>query len=109
MRVRGGHHGGAADAAWDLLRRNGIVPTQGVNHADGSGGSVLGDGGIAAERAQELKAVLDLGQRDSVRRLANKVKGERRSKSSKQCEIIANTVKYLQTRLAKTVKGLQTR
>lgn len=75
MRVRGGHQGGAAEAAWDLLRRNGIMPTQGGNHADGSGGSIAGGGAIAAERAQELKAVLDLGQRDSVRRLANKVRG----------------------------------
>ena len=109
VRVRGGHHGGAADAAWDMLRRNGIVPTQDGNHADASGGSVSGDVGIAAERAQELKAVLDLGQRDSVRRLASKVKDNTRSKPFKQGKILANTVKYSRTRLASTVTGLQTR
>ena len=47
----------------------------GRNHTDGSDGSVDRSGGVVAEHAQELKAVLDLGQRDSVRRLANKVKG----------------------------------
>lgn len=93
MKVRGGHKGGAAQAAWAMLRRNGIVPTpsqqqggigggrdcsaDGSNNANG-GTSNSGGGGAAASLrtgaggvagADELKAVLELGKRDAVKRL----------------------------------------
>lgn len=96
MKVRGGHKGGAAQAAWAMLRRNGIVPTPtqeqgGVGGRDGgrscnasnsssagsgsssgggssgAGSSGTGAGGVAG--TEELKAILELGKRDAVKRL----------------------------------------
>ncbi|CAB1109510.1 unnamed protein product [Ectocarpus sp. CCAP 1310/34] len=79
VKVRGGHVGGAAKAAWQMLRRNGIVPTR--EHggaANGGGGGISNNGtnaggvsGAATVGTEDLKAVLELGARDAVRRLLN--------------------------------------
>ncbi|CAM9678936.1 unnamed protein product, partial [Ectocarpus sp. 12 AP-2014] len=79
VKVRGGHVGGAAQAAWQLLRRNGIVPTRGHGGAtNGGGGGISNNGtnaggvsGAATVGTEDLKAVLELGARDAVRRLLN--------------------------------------
>lgn len=82
IKVRGGQVGGAAQAAWQLLRKNGIVPTReqggsangggGISNGRTNAGSV---GGAATVGTEDLKAVLELGARDAVRRLLNKVNG----------------------------------
>lgn len=64
-----------------MLRRNGIVPTR--EHggaANGGGGGISNNGtnaggvsGAATVGTEDLKAVLELGARDAVRRLLNQV------------------------------------
>lgn len=91
VKVRGGHIGGAARTAWELLRRNGITPLGG--NLEGAGGdsarSNISDGGSSSAgvntdstsmasaeevgRMERLEAVMQLGKRDSVRRLLKQV------------------------------------
>jgi len=81
IRVRGGHRGGggAAQAAWALLRRNGIVPTQiqagsdigGSNGGSGSGSG--GAGGSAGPETEDLKAFVDLSEKPNIVKILKKV------------------------------------
>ncbi|CAM9093811.1 unnamed protein product, partial [Hapterophycus canaliculatus] len=87
VKVRGGHVGGAARTAWEMLRRNGITPLR-VDLEGPGGGDARGNinnGGsssvgtnadstgttsaVEVARVERLKAVMELGKRDSVRRL----------------------------------------
>eukprot|EP00752_Nemacystus_decipiens_P010050 g8960.t1 len=71
VKVRGGHIGGAAQAAWETLRRNGIVPVSKQEHGGMGGWNRNGSNssGGAAGGTEKLKAVLELGKRDAVKRL----------------------------------------
>lgn len=79
MRVRGGLDGGAAEAAWNFLKRNGIIPARDTGHTGLGGGEKdcvgndnhKGYGGV--ETDADPKAVLPLSQRDAVRRLVKQV------------------------------------
>lgn len=56
-----------------MLRRNGILPIGQGGGSSGAGGSTDGSG--SGGRAwTDLKAVLELGKRDTVRRLAKQVR-----------------------------------
>lgn len=91
VKVRGGYIGGAARAAWKMLRRNGITPLRpelegaagdgprgNINDGESTGAGTNGcttSVAIAEDMAgvERLKAVMELGKRDSVRRLLKQV------------------------------------
>lgn len=73
--MRGGHRGGAAQAAWALLRRNGIAPTQdqaGGSIGGGNGGSG-GPGGSTGPETEDLEAFLELSERAAVLKILKQV------------------------------------
>lgn len=76
IRVRGGHRGGggAAQAAWALLRRNGIVPRRTQNQAHSKIGSGSGGAGRnAGPETEELKAFVGLSEKLNIVQILKKV------------------------------------
>ena len=68
MRIRGSHDGEVARAAWNVFKRNGIIPSDDAHNA-----RVENDGDNAGVGDEEPKAVLSLEERGVVLRLVKQV------------------------------------
>ena len=68
MRIRGSHDGEVARAAWNVFKRNGIIPSDDAHNA-----RVDNDGDNAGVGDEESKAVLSLEERGVVLRLVKQV------------------------------------